>query len=73
MLMLKSDGPERHPDDQRSTAGMWAEETNDRVVWVMGVKGYGVVILGAQYGAENTLQFKGVSAFTDAEIGWRGR
>jgi hypothetical protein len=52
---------------------MWTEDTGDRVVWALGVRGYGVVILGAAYDVENTLQFKGVSTFLDAEIGWRGR
>ena len=51
---------------------MFIESREHDVIWVLPVAGLGVLVLRADYEAGSAIPvFKGVSQFTDAEIGWR--
>lgn len=67
---------ERNPDKLRSSAGMWIEDHNGDLMWVLQVKGahgekLGAMVLRASSSYKNSdgkLEFMGVSEFTAAEI-----
>jgi hypothetical protein len=57
-------------DDRPSEAGLYAEDRGQDVIWVLPVQGLGAIVLRAQ--EENgALVFRGVSEFTDIQIGHR--
>lgn len=61
------------PDKQRSSSLTYIEDRGRDIMWVMAVKGLGVVLMRASGSDSETgrLNFDGVSIFTDAEIGHR--
>ena len=61
-----------NPDHQRSSGAMFIEDRGVDIVWVLQVKGLGALMLRADSDRETgRLNFKGVSEFTDREIGHR--
>jgi hypothetical protein len=62
-----------NPDHCSSSAGMWVEpDDKGSYRWVMAVKGLGAMVMRAEANADTgRLEFKGMSEFTDAEIGHR--
>jgi hypothetical protein len=62
-----------NPDHRRSTSGMFIEpDDRGNYRWVLSVRGLGALVMRAVADeATGKLDFKGVSTFTDAEIGHR--
>lgn len=59
-------------DHQPCAGGFWIEDREDGVALVMTVKGLGAILFRAAYIDGTTkLDFKGVSTFTEVEIGHR--
>ncbi len=48
---------------------MWTEDTGSRVIWILKVRDYGALVLGASFEGDE-LVFKGISEFSVSEIGW---
>ncbi len=63
---------DQNPDHLPSSSAMFIESRENDVIWVLAVAGLGALVLRADYEPESsTPVFKGVSEFSDAEIGWR--
>jgi hypothetical protein len=65
---------DRNPDHHPSTSGMFIEERAKDIMWLLPVAGLGVLVMRAEYemaGDTMSMVFKGVSEFSDQEIGWR--
>ena len=63
-----------NPDHAPSTSGMFIEERAKDIMWLLPVAGLGVLVMRAEYemtGESMSMVFKGVSEFSDQEIGWR--
>ena len=61
-----------NPDHRRSTSATFIEEKGKAFLWVMQVKGLGALVMRAESDKyTGRLDFKGVSEFTDQEIGHR--
>jgi len=61
-----------NPDHRRSTSATYIEDRGKEILWVMQVRGLGAIVMRA--GSDKytgRMDFRGVSEFTDAEIGHR--
>lgn len=60
-----------NPDHRPADGGLWVETCERGVIEVVAVRGFGALVLRAAYDLDDKLEFKGVSEFSDQEIGWR--
>ena len=63
-----------NPDHKPSESGMFIEERAKDILWLLPVAGLGVLVMRAEYemaGETMSMVFKGVSEFSDQEIGFR--
>ena len=61
-----------NPDHRRSTSATYIEDRGKDILWVMQVKGLGALVMRAGSDTKTgRLDFRGVSEFSDAEIGHR--
>lgn len=60
-----------NPDHRPSDSRCWIENRDDSAYEVLQVAGLGALVLRVGYDADGKLVDKGVSEFTDGEIGWR--
>jgi hypothetical protein len=61
-----------NPDHRRSTSATYIEDRGKEILWVMQVKGLGAIVMRADSDKyTGRLNFKGVSEFSDQEIGWK--
>ncbi len=59
-------------DTQQAQGGFWIEDKDDGILMLMSVKGLGAILFRAEYiEGTSTLDFKGVTTYTDIEIGHR--
>lgn len=58
--------PDYNPDHQPSHSAMYIEDRGGDIVWLLQVKGLGVIMLRAL----DSRTFVGMSEFTKAEIGY---
>lgn len=57
-----------NPDHNMSTSGLFIEEKGNSVLYAMKVRQAGAIVMRASVNPDGTLEFKGVSIFTDREI-----
>lgn len=57
-----------NPDHHPSSSALWAEQRDESVIEVLQVKQHGVLVLTAD---DDPLSFRGLSIFSDADIGWK--
>ena len=60
-----------NPDHQPANGGIWIEEREKDIGLVLAVRGLGALLFRAEYDGAGKLDFKGVSEFTEQEIGHR--
>lgn len=59
--------PTPNADDQPSLSGMEIEDFDDRILWLLKVRGHGAILLRSQL-VEGKWEFAGVSIFSMTEI-----
>lgn len=61
-----------NPDHQRSSSALFIEDRGTDIVWILQVKGLGVIVMRAatSWRGDGKMEFRGVSTFSKAEIGY---